>query len=84
MNLVRTNPHLWYMLVGLSSVTGTLTPYGWYHGTTAGPLTAGPHTGISIWRRVMCSIARLSRMPVHPDTGCLKSFGDSEGNVFWT
>ena len=23
----------------------------------------------------MCSVARLSRMPVLPDTGCLKSFG---------
>ena len=33
------------------------------------------HTGLSIWRSVMCSIARLSCMPVIPDTGCLKSFG---------
>ena len=41
MSLVRTDPHLWYMLVGLSSVTWTLTPYGWYHGTTAGPLRPG-------------------------------------------
>ena len=41
MSLVRTDPHLWCMLVGLSSVTWTLTPYGWYHGTTAGPLRPG-------------------------------------------
>ena len=41
MSLVRTDPHLWYMLVGLSSVTWTLIPYGWYHGTTAGPLRPG-------------------------------------------
>ena len=41
MSLLRTDPHLWYMIVGLSSVTWTLTPYGWYHGTTAGPLRLG-------------------------------------------
>ena len=41
MSLVRTDPHLWFMLVGLSSVTWTLTPYGWYHGMTAGPLNPG-------------------------------------------
>ena len=34
------------------------------------------HTGISILRSVMCSVARLSRMPVLLDTGCLKSFGE--------
>ena len=27
MSLVRTDPHLWCMLVGLSSVTWTLTPF---------------------------------------------------------
>ena len=36
----------------------------------------GSHTGIAIWRSVMCSVARLSRMPVLPGTGCLKSFGE--------
>ena len=36
---------------------------------------SGSHTGKSIWRSVMCSVARLSRMPVLPDTGGLKSFG---------
>ena len=41
MSLVRTDPHLWCMLVGLSSVTWTLIPYGWYYGSTAGPLRQG-------------------------------------------
>ena len=41
MSLMRTDPHLWYMLVGLSSVTWTFTPYGWFHGTTTGPLRTG-------------------------------------------
>ena len=38
---MRTDPHLDYILVGLSSVTKTLTSYGWYHGTTAGHLRPG-------------------------------------------
>ena len=38
---MRTDPHLGYILVGLSSVTWILTPYGWHHGTTAGHLRLG-------------------------------------------
>ena len=34
----------------------------------------GSHTGVSVRRRVLCSIARLSRLPVFPDTACLKYF----------
>ena len=37
-------------------------------------IETGSHTGISVWRRVLCSIARLSRLPVFPDTACLKYF----------
>ena len=47
-------------------------------------LEIGSRTGISIWRNVMCSVARLSRMPVLPDTGCLRFFGDLGRDVFWT
>ena len=33
--------HLWCRLVGLPSVRWTMTPNGWYHGTTARPLRPG-------------------------------------------
>ena len=36
----------------------------------------GSRPEISIWRNVLCSVARLSRMPVFPVTGCLRSFSD--------
>ena len=39
-------------------------------------LETGSRPGIYIWRNVMCSVARLSCMPVLPDTGCLRSFRD--------
>ena len=36
-------------------------------------LSALSHAGVSVWRRVLCSVARLSRLP---DTACLKCFGN--------
>ena len=38
-------------------------------------LETGSRPGIDIWRKVMSSIARLSRMPVLPVTGCSRSLG---------
>ena len=75
MSLVRTDPHLWYMLVSLVCHVDldSLWMVQWEDCRT---FETGSHTGISIWRSVMCSVARLSRMPVLLDTGCLKSFGE--------
>ena len=37
-------------------------------------LDTGSRPGIAIWRDVLCCVARLSRMPVLPVTGYLRSF----------
>ena len=37
-------------------------------------LGTGSRPGIAIWRDVLCCISRLSRMPVFPVMGCLRSF----------
>ena len=37
-------------------------------------LGTGYRPGIAIWRDVLCWVARLSRMPVLPVTGYLRSF----------
>ena len=39
-------------------------------------IETGSHTRLSVWRRVICSVDRLSRLLVFPDTACLKSFGN--------
>ena len=37
--------------------------------------TSSHRPGMAIWRDVLCSVVRLSRRPVLPATGYLKSFG---------
>ena len=39
-----------------------------------GTLGTGSRPGIAIWRDVLCCVSRLSRMPVLPVTGYLRSF----------
>ena len=34
----------------------------------------GSHIGVSVWRNMLCCVARLSRLPEFPDTACLKYF----------
>ena len=36
----------------------------------------GSHTGISVWRRLLCGVARMSCLPEFPDTAWLKCFRD--------
>ena len=40
-----------------------------------GTLRSGYRSGMAIWRDVLCCVVRLSRMPVLPATGYLRSFG---------
>ena len=37
-------------------------------------IETGSHTGVSVWRRVPCCVAPLSRLPEFSDTACLKYF----------
>ena len=48
--------------------TWTCIPYGWCHGTPAGPLAVAIDLG---W----LSVVRFSRMPVLSDTGYVRSYG---------
>ena len=49
----------------------TWTPFGCYLGMN---VETGSRTGVWDWRSILCDVARLSRMPVFPDTDCLNCF----------
>ena len=73
MNVVMMDSHQGCVFVGLWSATWTLIPFGfplvpWEDRRT---VETGSHTGVSVWRRVLCSVARLSRLPF-TDTACLR------------